>query len=265
MREIEQTLSSVEVAEMVGKQHKDLMRDIKRYTKQMWNAIEECGGERNFAPTDFFRESTYRTVQNKELPCYRITQKGCEFIAHKLTGTKGTIFTARYINRFHEMEDILKGQHDSEQTWFIRDFNGKKIMLFRDFRLITGVELRRIYTAWERPGRLIEGYDWNGWEAKGKCPNEEFRAKYGFDYGDEDCIWYLEFRGIRKAIRLVENDLKDRKKLTAEAKKIILDAIESIELEENLSTSILKTNKVENNPIQITLILNQNGLETKVY
>lgn len=36
-------------------------------------------------------------------------QKGCEFIAHKLTGTKGTIFTARYINRFHEMEDTIKG------------------------------------------------------------------------------------------------------------------------------------------------------------
>lgn len=32
-------------------------------------------------------------------------KKGCEFIAHKMTGQKGTEFTARYINRFHEMED----------------------------------------------------------------------------------------------------------------------------------------------------------------
>lgn len=40
-------------------------------------------------------------------PCYHITRKGCDLIANKLTGTKGTIFTARYINRFHEMESIL--------------------------------------------------------------------------------------------------------------------------------------------------------------
>lgn len=33
---------------------------------------------------------------------------GCEFIAHKLTGVKGTEFTAKYINRFHEMEDTIQ-------------------------------------------------------------------------------------------------------------------------------------------------------------
>ena len=37
-----------------------------------------------------------------------MTKKGCEFIAHKLTGVKGTEFTAKYINRFHEMEDAIK-------------------------------------------------------------------------------------------------------------------------------------------------------------
>ena len=33
--------------------------------------------------------------KGKKRPCYNITKKGCEFIAHKLTGTKGTAFTAR--------------------------------------------------------------------------------------------------------------------------------------------------------------------------
>lgn len=36
-----------------------------------------------------------------------VTKKGCEFIAHKLTGQKGTEFTAKFINRFHEMEQEL--------------------------------------------------------------------------------------------------------------------------------------------------------------
>lgn len=91
------TLTSMEVAQMVGKEHKELLRDIRRYCKQL--------GESKIALTDFFTESTYVTEQNKTMPCFMVTKKGCEFIAHKLTGQKGTEFTARYINRFHEMED----------------------------------------------------------------------------------------------------------------------------------------------------------------
>lgn len=68
---------------------------------------------------DFFAESSYTDNTGRTLPCYGIAKKGCEFIAHKLTGQKGTEFTARYINRFHEMEgsvqqnitfDILLGE-----------------------------------------------------------------------------------------------------------------------------------------------------------
>lgn len=99
MQELEQTLDSREVAQMIGKEHHKLLRDIRRYIGQL--------GESKIGFTDFFREYTYKTDQNKEMPCYRITKKGCEFIAHKLTGTKGTEFTARYINRFHEMENKL--------------------------------------------------------------------------------------------------------------------------------------------------------------
>ena len=44
----------------------------------------------------------------QERPCYLVTKKGCEFIAHKLTGVKGTEFTAKYINRFHEMEERIQ-------------------------------------------------------------------------------------------------------------------------------------------------------------
>ena len=57
---------------------------------------------------DFFTESTYKDANNQSRPCFNVTKKGCEFIAHKLTGTKGTEFTARYINRFHEMENVIR-------------------------------------------------------------------------------------------------------------------------------------------------------------
>lgn len=95
-------IESREVAEMVEKQHNDLLKDIRRYIEQL--------GEGNIPHTDFFTESHYTDKFNREKPCYLVTKKGCEFIAHKLTGVKGTEFTAKYINRFHEMEDTIKTQ-----------------------------------------------------------------------------------------------------------------------------------------------------------
>ena len=94
---IKNSITSMEVAEMVGKEHSKLLRDIRTYITQL--------GEAKIGFTDFFKEATYTTEQNKVLPCFQVTKKGCGFIAHKLTGQKGTEFTARYINRFHEMED----------------------------------------------------------------------------------------------------------------------------------------------------------------
>lgn len=93
------------------KEHKNLIRDIKRYSKEL--------GELNFEPSDFFVGCTYQNSQNKTMPCYLVTRKGCEFIAHKLTGIKGTKFTATYINRFHEMEGMLESG-DSEKLMELR-------------------------------------------------------------------------------------------------------------------------------------------------
>lgn len=108
MEQLDQTLTSLEVAEMVGKEHKNLLRDINRYCKQMNEANIELVDERKIELVDFFKESTYKDSKGELRPCYNITKKGCEFIAHKLTGVKGTAFTARYINRFYEMEQYIK-------------------------------------------------------------------------------------------------------------------------------------------------------------
>jgi len=90
----------MEVAEMVEKDHNMLLRDIRRYEEQLRQS--------KIAQSDFFTESTYQNSQNKTMPCYLVTKKGCEFIAHKLTGVKGTEFTAKYINRFHDMEEVIQ-------------------------------------------------------------------------------------------------------------------------------------------------------------
>lgn len=86
------TITSMEAAEWCGKKHNDLLKDIRRYVGQL--------AEGKISHGDFFKETTYQDVNNQTRPCFLVTKKGCEFIAHKMTGQKGTEFTARYINRF---------------------------------------------------------------------------------------------------------------------------------------------------------------------
>ena len=106
---------SREVAKMIGKDHRHLLRDIDGYVKVMAEK-----GKTKIGLSDFFVKSTYVSTQNKQLPCYLITKKGCEFVANKLTGEKGILFTATYIDAFHEMEDAIKQLPEkapSESDW----------------------------------------------------------------------------------------------------------------------------------------------------
>lgn len=102
MQRIGNVIESREVADMVGKEHKYLMRDIRRYISAITSA--------QISPEEFFEKSTYKDAKGEIRSCYLITRKGCDFIANKMKGTDGTIFTARYINCFHEMESIISSQ-----------------------------------------------------------------------------------------------------------------------------------------------------------
>lgn len=69
-------IDSREVAKMVEKEHSNLLKDIRRYITQM--------GKAKIDFSEFFIESLYRVEgQSREYPCYLVTEKGCEFIAHK--------------------------------------------------------------------------------------------------------------------------------------------------------------------------------------
>ena len=98
--QLERTLTSNEVAEMIGKEHSKLIRDIRIYIGYL--------GEANIGSSDFFIESTYQSEQNKQLPNYLLTKQGCEMVSNKLTGAKGVQFTAMYVSRFNKMEENLR-------------------------------------------------------------------------------------------------------------------------------------------------------------
>ena len=105
----ELTLGSREVAKMVGKRHDNLVRDIDTYVDYLENSKLRNGGATRVK--DFFKFCFYKSGNPpRNYRGYKISKKGCEFIAHKLTGQKGAEFTATYINKFHEMEGKLQPQ-----------------------------------------------------------------------------------------------------------------------------------------------------------
>jgi len=112
-------IDSREVAEVIDKQHKNLLRDIRGYL----TIIEGKRGQLNFEPSDFFVESTFVNEQNKEMPCYLISKMGCEMVANKLTGEKGVLFTAAYVAKFNEMETTEKAKFYILNTSKLGEFN----------------------------------------------------------------------------------------------------------------------------------------------
>lgn len=97
-----ETVDSREVAQMVGKQHAHLMRDIHNYVEILENSTES-----NFGLSDFFIPDTYTDSTGRTLPCYLLTKKGCDMVANKMTGEKGVLFTAAYVTAFEKMRQTI--------------------------------------------------------------------------------------------------------------------------------------------------------------
>ncbi|MDO5403309.1 MAG: Rha family transcriptional regulator [Eubacteriales bacterium] len=110
MNDIEQSITTVEIAQMMETSHKTILQKLEgtnRNGKHTEGIIEILNGL-NLQPVEFFQESTYKDAKGELRKCYNCTRKGCEFLAHKFQGKKGIQFTAEYINRFHSMESAIQ-------------------------------------------------------------------------------------------------------------------------------------------------------------
>lgn len=95
----ELTLDSREIARMIEKEHKNLMRDIANYVSVINTANtddfsglnfelaedEEGGAVQAGKSLEYFIPSFYVDAQGKTRPCYLCTKKGCDLIANKCT------------------------------------------------------------------------------------------------------------------------------------------------------------------------------------
>ena len=99
-------ISSRDIADMISKRHDNLVRVIDHY-------IEIIGQNSNLRADDFFVETSYTAGTGKNYKAYFLTKKGCDMVANKMTGDKGILFTATYIDKFYEMEKKLSAPIES--------------------------------------------------------------------------------------------------------------------------------------------------------
>lgn len=94
-------VDSREIAEMTNKRHADLVRSIESY-------LEVLGQNAKLRSDDFFLESSYQAGTGKQYKHYLLTKKGCDMVANKMTGEKGILFTATYVDAFYQMQEQIK-------------------------------------------------------------------------------------------------------------------------------------------------------------
>jgi phage regulator Rha-like protein len=112
MNQLEQkTITTLEVAEMMETDHSKILRKLEG--DKSVKGIIQILSEAKIGVADYFQESTYQDAQDKPRKCYLVTKLGCDFLANKFTGEKGILFTAKYVKKFADMEEIIKTQFTS--------------------------------------------------------------------------------------------------------------------------------------------------------
>lgn len=88
--------TSLKVAEIFEKEHRDVMKSIRNLTAQ------------NFAVKKMFVEESYLNSRNQQQPMYYMNRDGFTLLAMGFTGSKAMEFKLKYIEAFNKMEQIVK-------------------------------------------------------------------------------------------------------------------------------------------------------------
>lgn len=97
-------VSSRQVAESFGKEHRNVKRDIERL-------IAETGMLKNEQTPEMFQKSTYIHEQNKqEYPMYLMNRDGFTLLVMGFTGKEALEWKVKYIEAFNTMEKQLQNQ-----------------------------------------------------------------------------------------------------------------------------------------------------------
>ncbi|MDO5346557.1 MAG: Rha family transcriptional regulator [Lachnospiraceae bacterium] len=93
-------VTSLDIAETFGKQHKDVLESIR--------GIREAISTAEFSA--LFYETTYKATNGKNNPMYHMNRDGFTLLVMGYTGEKAMRFKLAYIKQFNAMEELLKGK-----------------------------------------------------------------------------------------------------------------------------------------------------------
>lgn len=91
-------VSSRQVAEVFGKRHADVLREINRLKNE---GVDNEFNERNFALVE------YQDAKGEMRPEYWLTKDGFTFLVMGFTGANADRYKIAYINRFNAMENYI--------------------------------------------------------------------------------------------------------------------------------------------------------------
>ena len=91
-------VSSRDVAEQFGKEHKDVLEAIRKLMAE------------NSALLPMFYKDEYTTIQNRKMPVYYMNRDGFTLLAMGFTGKEALAWKLKYIQAFNMMEEKLKAQ-----------------------------------------------------------------------------------------------------------------------------------------------------------
>lgn len=134
IRENQVVVTSRQVAERFGKNHRDVLESIASITKAENSALV------------FFHRSTYRVPGNfKKYPEYIMNKDGFSLLAMGFTGRKALQWKLKYIEAFNKMEEALK-HPKPKQKWLppqilrCKYFNSVPCMTLADLEFVTGFD-----------------------------------------------------------------------------------------------------------------------------
>ena len=103
-------VDSLFVAEVFGKKHFHVLRDIARLTES------KSGLSENFAAGNYFLD-VYKDATGRKLPHYLMTRDGFTMLIMGYTGPKAMHFKELYIQRFNEMEQCIRSLLSARQEF----------------------------------------------------------------------------------------------------------------------------------------------------
>lgn len=142
--------TSRQIAEVFGKDHSKVLRDIRVKIEK----LSDLEDEPDLASPNFI-ESTYFDSQNKEHVEYKLNKDALVLVVMNYTTKEALKFQVKYINQFNLMEEHIREQQS--QQFFITETTEeqeKRIKLENSTRNANSRTLNSMYR-WYKEGQLM--------------------------------------------------------------------------------------------------------------